>query len=315
MPSGCYGARLAPLLLALGCVSTEGTAQNTFALCPDRPQTLAASSLVLLKSQTGEGWLRCSGVVLAPTLVATSLACAYRPSSLDDPEPMRPQSKYYDAAIDLDQICERNHGWTAREDGSFAGAFGKPLSPSAMKVYLASDPATTFDVKNVFASGAGSPCSPGLALLELERATDIPALPLSFDDAALEDPVWVEGHCADGPYLVTHSQASSVAALASAAGNELAPPWSMLVSGSSLGTDIGGAVLSQAGALLGVIVSGAGLACSDVGSQTFAVRISAFRKLLLETARDRGVDLRVEPFSEGVPDPGIAACAEPALAP
>ena len=88
----------------------------------------------------------------------------------------------------------------------------------------------------------------------------------------------------------------------------------MLVSGGSLATDIGGAVVSASGALTGVIVSGAGQACGDAGSETFAVRLSVFRKLLLETARERGVDLRVEPFDEGVPDPGIAACAQPAVA-
>jgi hypothetical protein len=301
--------------LALGCVSTDGISQSTLSLCPDVPPAAASSSLVLLKSQLGEGLLRCSGVVIAPTLVLTSLACAYRPHSLGDPQPMRPQSKFYDAALDLDQLCERDQGWTAREDGSFAAAFGKPLEPSVMQVYLASDPSTTFAVRDVFASGAQSPCSPGLALLELERETDIPALPLSFDDPAPEDPVWVEGHCTSSPSVVATSEPSSVVALAAGDGNEQAPPWSMLVSGSTRGTDIGGAVVSQAGALVGVIVSGTGSACTDAGSETFAVRISAFRKLLLETARARGVDLRLEPLSEPVPDPGIAACAAPVVSP
>jgi hypothetical protein len=304
-----------PLLLALGCVSTDGTSQSTFALCPDGATAPAASSLVLIKSQMAEGSLHCSGIVIAPTLVVTSLACAYRPSSLEDPEPTsRSQSAFYDAAIDLDRICDRARGWTPREDGSLASTFGKPLDPSVMRVYLASDPASTLEVRRVFASGAASPCAPGLALLELERQIEAPSLPLRFEDPAPQDALWLEGHCLEGRYLLPREQPSSVAALASGVGNEQAPPWSMLVEGSSLGTDIGGAVVAPTGALVGVIVSGSGLACADAGGPTFAVRISAFRKLLLETARDRGVDLRVEPFSEGVADPGIAACAEPAVA-
>jgi hypothetical protein len=193
--------------------------------------------------------------------------------------------------------------------------FGKPFAADAMSVQPGGDAANTVPVKNVFTSGALSACTPGLALLELERELSIPPLPLRFDDTALEESVWLEGYCRDERSLVTHGQPASVAALASGAGSDQAPPWSLLVSANSLGTDIGGAVLSQTGALTGVIVSGAGADCGGVGSPTFAVRLSAFRKLLLETARDRGVDLRVEPFSEGVPDPGIAACAEPAVVP
>jgi hypothetical protein len=309
MPAAVHGSRLAPLLLALGCVSTDGPAQSTFALCPDAPSTPVASSLVLINSKMGEGLLRCSGVVIAPTLVVTSMACAFRPSSLDDPGPTRrTSSMFYDAAFDFERFCDRSQGWAPREDGSFAASFGKQFEASAMSVYLASDPVTTFGVKSVFASGAVSPCTPGLALLELERETNVPPLSLRFDDLPPEEPVWLEGHCVDGRYLVTHGQASSVTALASAAGSEQAPPWSMLVEGGALATDIGGAVVTQTGALTGVIVSGAGQACSEAGSEALAVRISAFRKMLLETARERGVDLRVEPFSEGVPDPGIAAC-------
>lgn len=310
-----HAARLAPLLLALGCVSTDGPEQSTFALCPEAPPAPVAASLVLIKSEMGEGLLRCSGVVIAPTLVVTSLACAFRPSSLDDPGPARGGAlMFYDASFDFERLCDSGQGWAPREDGSFAATFGKPLEASAMSVYLASDPVTTLAVKSVFASGALSPCTPGLALLELERETNIPPLPLRFDDAPPDEPVWREGHCVDGRYLVARGEASSVTAVASAAGSEQAPPWSMLVSGGSLGADIGGAIVSQTGALTGVIVSGAGQACSDAGREIFAVRVSAFRKLLLETARMRGVDLRVEPFSEGVPDPGIAACAQPAVA-
>jgi hypothetical protein len=221
----------------------------------------------------------------------------------------------FDASFDFAQACDPARAWNPLENGSFAAMFGKPFTADDMSVQQAADPGNTVPVENVFRSGALSACTPGLALLELQRELSLPPLPLRLDDTPPEEPVWLEGHCSDGRSLLTHRQPSSVTAVASATGSDQAPPWSMLIAGDSLGTDIGGALVSQTGALLGVIASGAGRACSDVGSATWAVRISAFRKLLLETARERGIDLRVEPFSEGVPDPGIAACAEPALAP
>ena len=302
-------------LIALGCVSTDAPSAQSFGLCPARVRLPEESSLVLVAAGMREGVLRCSGVAIAPTMVETSLACAFRPSSLGDPDPsVRGESMLFDAAFDFEQFCAPDRAWNPLENGSFAAMFGKPFEAEAMSVQQGADLATV-PVKNVFRSGASSACTPGLALLELERELNVPPLPLRLDDDALEEPVWLEGHCSDGRSLVTHGQPSSVTALASAAGSEQAPPWSMLVSGASLATDIGGAVVSQAGALTGIIVSGAGAACDAAGRETFAVRISAFRKLLLETARERGVDLRLEPFSEGIADPGIAACAQPAVSP
>jgi len=306
-------------LLALSCVSTDESSARTFALCPERPSAQASSALVLIRSQMQEGYLRCSGVVIAPTLVVTSLACAFRPSSLGDPDPaLRSVSTFFNAAIDFARVCDPARAWAPVEDGSFAATFGKPLDPAVMSVYLASDVERTLAVKSVFASGATSPCAPGLALLELEREIAVPALPVRLADGPLEEAVSLSGHCADGRYIQTHVQPSRVVARTDQLGSEQAPPWSMLLPGGSLETDIGGAVVSaQTGALVGVIVSGSGSACSalDPGAQTFAVRIAAFRSLLLETARARGIDLRVEALATGVPDPDSPACAEPALQP
>jgi hypothetical protein len=310
---------LACLPFALGCVSTDDRSVGKFALCASRPTTQGSSALVLVASQMQEGLLRCSGVAIAPSLVVTSLACTYRPSSVGDPDPaVRRASKFFAAGIDLERVCDPARAWAPVEDGSFSAAFGKPLDPSAMSVYLASDVERTFAVKSVFASGATSPCAPGLALLELEREIAVSALPVRLADGPLEEAVSLGGHCAAGRYIQTHVQPSSVVAMTAELGSEQAPPWSLLLPGGSLDTDIGGAVVSaQTGALVGVIVSGSGSECSalEPGAQTFAVRIAAFRSLLLETARARGIDLRVEALATGVPDPDIPACAEPPVQP
>jgi hypothetical protein len=265
-----------------------------------------------------EGVLLCSGVVLAPTLVVTSLSCAYRPSSLGDPDPMvRRASTLFYADVDLTRVCDRGQAWAPLEDGSFAATFGKPLDAALISVYPASDVEHMLVVKKVFASGARSPCTPGLALLELEREIEVSPLAVQLDDVAQDEAVSLAGHCGEGRDDVTHAWPSRVTAIAGEVGTEQVPPSSLLLDRGSLATDIGGAVTSaQTGALVGVISSGSGRACSelDLDGQAFAVRLSAFRSLLFETARAEGIELRVEASTASVPDPGAAACREPPVA-
>ncbi|HWO14627.1 MAG TPA: hypothetical protein VNN80_34230 [Polyangiaceae bacterium] len=96
----------------------------------------------------------------------------------------------------------------------------------------------------------------------------------------------------------SHStQESRVAELTGSEGSEALPPRAMRLAGDVTALGYGGAVVTDDGAaLIGVVVSGVTERCTerDPSATTIALRLSAFRRMLLDAATHANVELRLE---------------------
>jgi hypothetical protein len=300
------------IALLSGCVDTDldGVAAVlpcTHTLEPD----IAAEAQVVVSSALVEGNLVCSGVAIGKTLVVTAMGCVFRPGEISDPDDITnpedletlPDGLY---ASVTDRACDREQDWAPLEDGSFSADFGKPLATAQMAVYRLSAPDQLFDVKQVFSSGATSRCSPGIALLVLERELDVTPLPIRFSESSRPgETVLLNDSCLDpGFQFVSQSLSAEIQAITFARSQRAIPARSLQVSQAVTALTIGGAVMSPAsGALIGVVISGTDFRCAatDPSASTLAVRLAPFREMLLDVGADEGIALQAEP------DPSVAA--------
>ena len=300
--SGCINTDLDGATLALPCTRT---------LEPD----LAAEAQVVVSSALVEGYLVCSGVAIAKTLVVTGVGCVFRPGEISDPDEitnpddleMLSDGLYASVA---DQACDLEQDWAPVEDGSFSADFGKPFATAQMTVYRLSAPDQLFAVKQVFSSGATSRCAPGIALLVLERELDVTPLPIRFSESSRSgETVLLSDNCLDPSFrFVSQDLAAEIQTITFARSQQGIPARSLQVSQGVTALTIGGAVMSPAsGALIGVVASGTDFRCAatDPGASTLAVRLAPFREMLLDVAAHEGISLQAEP------DPSVAAPACP----
>lgn len=285
-------------LVATSCVYTGDLGSSSFELCPSqaRPGDEPGALLVLTSNIDG-GTLNCSAVAIAPTLAVTSIGCVFRPSVLDDPQPIRSQGPFlYFAGVDFETTCDPDRNWIPAEEGNFAASFGKRIANSEMTVNTVGAPRRHFAVKEVFTSAASSRCTPGIALLLLDAELGTAGLAVRLTETHIGDPVKLAGHCAN-PGLRLREQDSFVEAISSAEGTDLIPPETSLLTHAVSGDECGGGVLSSdTGALVAVIASGHATSCdeTDPNAKTVAVRLAPFRTMLLETARAKGITLHSE---------------------
>lgn len=305
------------LLVGLSaCVDTElGDAGPALPCVAQLQPELAYEGVVLISSELPEGFLVCSGVAIAKTLVVTSTGCIFRPSTIGDPDELSDPEEIESSADALygavgDGACDPERGWAPLEDGSFAAAFGKPLELEQIAVYEFDALAERLPVQRVFTSLASSRCAPGIALLVLERELDVTPLPIRFAETSPGEAVALSGACV-GPnfQLLRQEVTAPVEGVAVPGAMAGIPPRSLHVPARFPSLAIGGGVISPTtGALIGVLTSGAQAACEEPDSvgPTFAVRLAPFRGTLLGLAAEQGISLRAEP------DPSVAgsSCGE-----
>jgi hypothetical protein len=274
--------------LALGglvaCVNTDLEPTTETIDCAATPlDTAAASEAVVLvvQQQSREFALRCSGVAVAPNLIATALSCVSTP----------PQSGF-----------ECDEGWSPIESGNFAAWIEPPASAEPLSVQRARRTATgellfddPIDVLQIVSSRSVSGCTDDLAFLVLAGDLAVPRLPVRVTPGyRADEPVVVRGVSPES----NQSADARVAVVTSSTGDEVTPPRGLLIDAPVCSPDRGGAVFAaRSGALIGLVLWPAGAECGD---QTVALQLAPFRRLLLDAADVAGATLLSEaPLEDG----------------
>lgn len=287
------------------CVSSPEPAASRIPACVEAASLDGiAAALVRIDADLGSGSIICSGVAVANTLVLTGLGCVTRPSRWADPNPgddlifgnPAPRESFY-GSIDYSRVCLNDSNWSPLEDGSTAGRYGKRVDPSALTVFRVGTE-RALQPRDVATSGASSRCADGLAVLIFDQALDVTPLPvrLEYVDTPNEETT-LAGYCRSRPLETLTTRASHVVELSGSEGTDTIPPHSMRLPGDVTALSYGGAVVANnSGALIGIIASGLTERCTeeDPNATTIALRLSAFRRMLLEAASAAKVDLRIE---------------------
>jgi hypothetical protein len=240
---------------------------------------------------------------VAKTLVVTALGCVMRPSEWIDPNPAAdptfgnpPPLQSFGAAAPYAEACLREGTWTATEDGSLMGMLGQALEPSALTVFRVGGQKRI--PSKIVTSHAASRCADGLALLVLDEELDVQPVPVRLDDATrATEAVTLNGYCRSSPVETLSEVNSEIEAITWAAGTDMLPPRSLWLSGGLSTLEVGGAVASsQTGAIIGIITSASAASCAgrDPAGNTIGLQLAPFRRMLLDTAFDANVELRIE---------------------
>jgi hypothetical protein len=292
--------------LSAGCIDTNLDPPVFLPCASALSAELAREAVVAIEADPPEGFLLCSGVAIAKTLVITNISCVFRPSEIGDPDEITPPEEvefFPDAiypSVAYDSACGRDEDWGPIEDGTFLSSFGKPLNVPDLSVSKIDAPEQPFDVRQVYTSNASSRCASGIALLVLARELDVTPIPIRFEDTSQQgEAVTLGGRCFDAETrLVRQELDASIEVITEDEAEEAVSPRSLLLSQGVATPSIGGAVFSpSSGALIGVISSGTGSPrCStgEPGADILAVRVAPFRRMLLEVAEKESISLRSE---------------------
>jgi hypothetical protein len=295
-------------VLALGCVSTElEPGLPSPVSCADSvDDSVARDAVVLVNSQIGaRGESLCSGVLIAPRLVVTGYACVagFNDPQSSDPRGPRPPL-VYSATIDHDAACDRKMAWSAVEDGSFSAAIGRLLEPRAVTVYAgngvedASLTATAYPVERLFTSRATTTCKDNLAVLLLQAPVPVAPVPVRLDGTTwLQETALMSGFCvAPSSAVVNEAVLVNVEDITFGEATPDAPPRSLVLSKTISEFAYGGGVFAwDTGALVAIIASGDSASCGQAADgPSFASRIAAYRRLIIDAARDSDQTLHAE---------------------
>jgi len=305
-------------LLAASCISTDLDTADAGPLClaseSAGSRALADSVVIVNTDLATAGFIECSGVVIAPTLVLTDVLCIVLPIELELQDlvdtPARPSfdgRALHRASVDYAE-CAPDASWAPREDGDFSARLGELIDVSTVTVSVLANSlaTTTIGIRQAWLAPAEYRCWDDLALLVLEQP--IPSPPVSVRLTGTEsvgDRVVLggSGRGMRQPYEVP----STLQAVTFEAAEPAAPPRSLLIDEQVCDFESGGAVTSaETGELIGVIGDGTGDFCGDPSGGTLATRIAPFRRMLLEAARDAGEVLRVAEHDASLPP--LAPC-------
>ena len=282
-------------LLALGalaaCVNTDLDPATSTLECAATPLGTAAASeavVLVVQQESRDVSLRCSGVAVAPNLIATALSCVSTP----------PESGFQ---------CDE--GWSPIEAGNFAAWIEPPASAEPLSVQrtrrtpsgelLFDDP---IDVLQIVSTRSVSGCTDDLAFLVLAADLAVPRLPVRVESGYhADEPVVVRGVSPES----NQSADARVAVVTDSTGDEVTPPRGLLIDAPTCSRDRGGAVFAErSGALIGLVQWPTGVECGD---QTVALQLAPFRRLLLDAADAAGATL----LSEAPLDAGKACTTQP----
>ena len=300
-------ARALSFLLAAtttACIDTE-LDEPAPILCPapsDSP-----GNVVFISAYLGSlGWVRCSGILITRTLVATALGCTMAPGEIadlygrDEPPGLEPTSDiYFSGAVDPAD-CSAG---TAVEDGSFATLFGPPLPKEAFQVYLPGESILDYgrDVSEVLRTGV-TRCSPGIALLRLDSGAGPSAIPVRVEGTASADESLLLSYLSVRDATLERKDLMLIPAGASQA----SAPGSLEFSETCPEQAGGGLFSATSGALVGILAESHGSDSCRTPAVGTAVPVSAFRRMLLEAAAPDELELE-----SGPPLPNASVCAAP----
>ena len=163
-------ALIAATIAPAACVNTSLGALEADGECA--PTDIADSTVVMVEANLeGLGAVRCSGVAISRTFVATARGCVAVPNALHDSygDPAAAGAStsgnvYYADPVS-DPSCEQGN---AVEDGSFSTFFGETLPREAFNVYGVSEAANgPGHVFTEVIAPSSSRCAKSLALLRL----------------------------------------------------------------------------------------------------------------------------------------------------
>ena len=264
----------------LACVSTDlEPATKVLSCVAGAAPTVTPESIVAVTVAYESSYVICSGVTVAPTLVLTTASCLLEPLGGH-------------AAPDYAQLCDSASGWAPFETGSFSARNGNPYDLDQISITTAAlDEIGVRDVKTV----ATSRCADDLAVVVLERPISTPNAFLRLnEDSHGGDPVILSALDFQDEQFVFNRTDSTVIQLTFDSGDSLAPPRSLLLANQVCYFSRGGAVFSaESGALVGMIAWGSG-ECDAPEGTTTAVRLSPFRRFIVQSAEDVGETLKVE---------------------
>ena len=283
MPSHIKSLQPLWALLVTACISTDAEpTPDTFPCAGGPVEASPEGSIVLIGLTDGDSADTCPGVVIAPSLLITAASCLL-PSV--GPRLFANQTP----------ACDLEAG-SPLEEGEFSAWIDQTPNVRDLAIYLANGEGTPpLAVQGAYSSGATSRCGDDLALAYVPEGLPSSGTPLRLEDstsvgesvrlAGLEgrDGMWVAN---EAPGLITR--------LTDESGDTDLPPHAMLVAGQVCSIARGGGVFSSAtGALIGII-AWASEDCSDPEGTTVALRLSPYRRYLVDTAVNLGQPLSAE---------------------
>jgi len=308
-------------LALFGCVPTESEAVEEASMCTAQPSALDGSgSIVLVRGDLeGAGLTLCSGVLVSPRLALTHQSCLVLPSEVDaadlvvdDERPSFDGRELHSGDVDYASTCRVDAGWDPLESGDFAAWLGQPLDPATVTVSVVRDGAelASTTVQQILLPHAASRCWDILAAMVLEDELPAVLRPVRvMEVTAPGDAVTI------GAFSVSLTEPQFRDAVVEAVTLDTAaagtPPRSLELSRQVCFSEPGGAVVSDSGAIIGLIGYGTGAFCGDPEGRTIATRLAPFRRMLLDAAREAGDRLPVEAAQISGVGGAIPACVEP----
>jgi len=293
----------------MGCVDTGSTTIESLSLCvAPEPAPTPWNSVVMVNSDLREaGSIHCSGVVIAPTLVLTTLLCVALPPNLDsiDLDDVGQGltggfKRYYMGDVDYLGTCRADDGgWAPREDGSFSARLGEMLDPSAVTVAIeeGGEAIATSSVSRMVLPHTDSRCWDTLAVLVLDHDLGLRPATLRLEETSLVgDSVTMSGFGVADNSFTRHELPSTIETVTFEAGDATAPPRSLLLAGPVCDFETGGPVVADdSRAVIGTIGFQTDFSCEDPAASTVATRLAPFRRLLIDAADSASETLQIEP--------------------
>jgi hypothetical protein len=251
------------------------------------PSDDSYAGVVFFETTQPTGRLSCTGTLIAPNLVATALHCVT--SSVLGHFDCQP-----DGTITADSVQE--------------GAIGPLVAPSNVKVYLGSPvdySAPAAIGARLYGTGSTQGCQGDLALIQLDRALDVPVASVRLDRmAARREQVHALGYGETdvvenrGFRLLREVQVIDVGPSSTGEPARSASPRTFVVGEGPCKGDSGGPAFSaDTGALLGVFSLNANDNCSAVGIRNVYTSLSPFSKMILDAFDKAGAEPLLEPGS------------------
>jgi hypothetical protein len=278
----------------------------------ESPGASPESAVVVLRAPVADTWLTiCSGVAIAPRLVATQLKCvlgrsepARTEASIEATSPLPLEDRTNrSGSTDFDSQCVSDAGWAPLEDGDFSARLGDRLDPSQLSVapvWVAPE-VLGVAATGVFVMPASSLCGDDMAFVVLERALEVPQVAIRFGETLPGQDLILSGFCNNGDtnLLERRELASVVQGVTATSAESHAPPRALITSNTVAAYAAGGAAIApESNAVVGLIRSGALVTdCEESDSEgaTLVMALAPYRRLLLDVADAVGETLYSEP--------------------
>ncbi|MBN1610439.1 MAG: trypsin-like serine protease [Polyangiaceae bacterium] len=237
--------------------------------------------LVQTKEPSGSTINNCSGTVVAPNLLLTARHCV---------------SEYEDGAFTCSAEGELEHG-----EGQ-AGVMGDLVPPENIKVRAGAvpDPTEVARGKRIFALATPSICRNDIALVLLDRSTDLPVALLRLTTATRHGELMrAVGYGSDEQDVALKRKAKDDVAVTVLGPSEywpeagLAPPRTFAIGVSACQGDSGGPAFTKNDAVAGVYSLSAGL-CTSPSVRNYYTQVAPFEDLVREAFEAAGAEPLVE---------------------